>query len=64
MTDHSDQLRALLAEAKNKAGKALLHSAGLKIESKAPIINSKADAAHTVEAGANLTLKGALTKVN
>ena len=48
----------------SKAGKALLHSAGLKIESKAPIINSKADAAHTVEAGANLTLKGALTKVN
>jgi type VI secretion system secreted protein VgrG len=48
----------------SKAAKALRHSAGLKIESKAPIINSKADAAHTLEAGANLTLKGALTKVN
>ncbi len=48
----------------NKAGKALLQSAGLKIDSKAPVINSRADATHTVEAGASLTLKGALAKVN
>jgi type VI secretion system secreted protein VgrG len=47
-----------------KAGKALLQSGGVKIESKAPIINSKADATQTVEAGASLTLKGAMTKVN
>lgn len=48
----------------SKAGKALSQQAGLKIESKAPIINSKADATHTVEAGAMLTLKGAMAKVN
>jgi type VI secretion system secreted protein VgrG len=48
----------------SKAGKKLLHQAGLQIDSKAPIINSKADAAQTVEAGATLTLKGALAKVN
>jgi type VI secretion system secreted protein VgrG len=47
-----------------KAGKSLLHQAGLQIDSKAPIINSKADAAQTVEAGATLTLKGAMAKVN
>ena len=42
----------------------LTQKAGLKIESKAPVINSSADATHTVEAGAMLTLKGALAKVN
>lgn len=48
----------------SKAGKALSHQAGLKIDSKAPIIHCKADATHTVEAGAMLTLKGAMAKVN
>lgn len=47
-----------------KAGKSLLHQAGMQIDSKAPIINSKADATQTVEAGAMLTLKGAMAKVN
>ena len=48
----------------NKAGQSMLHQAGMKIDSKAAIINSKADAAQTVEAGATLTLKGAMAKVN
>jgi len=48
----------------SKAGKALSHQAGLKIDSKAPVINCKADATQTVEAGATLTLKGAMAKVN
>ncbi|HEX8406726.1 MAG TPA: type VI secretion system tip protein TssI/VgrG [Duganella sp.] len=48
----------------NKAGKSLLNQAGLQIDNKAPIINSKADATQTVEAGAMLTLKGAMAKVN
>jgi type VI secretion system secreted protein VgrG len=48
----------------NKAGQSLLHQAGLQIDSKASIINSKADATQTVEAGAMLTLKGATAKVN
>jgi type VI secretion system secreted protein VgrG len=47
-----------------KAGKSLLNQAGLQIDNKAPIINSKADATQTVEAGAMLTLKGAMAKVN
>lgn len=47
-----------------KAGKTLTQQAGMKIDSKAPIISSKADATHTVEAGAMLTLKGAMAKVN
>ncbi|WP_426343227.1 type VI secretion system Vgr family protein [Pseudoduganella sp. R-32] len=47
-----------------KAGKALQLQAGLQIDHKAPIINSKADATQTVEAGAVLTLKGAMAKVN
>jgi type VI secretion system secreted protein VgrG len=47
-----------------KAGKALTHKAGMKIDNQAPIINSKADATQTVEAGAMLTLKGATAKVN
>jgi type VI secretion system secreted protein VgrG len=48
----------------SKAGKSLLNQAGLQIDHKAPIINSKADATQTVEAGAMLTLKGAMAKVN
>lgn len=48
----------------SKAGKSLLNQAGLQIDNKAPIINSKADATQTVEAGAMLTLKGAMAKVN
>lgn len=48
----------------SKAGKSLAQRAGLKIESGAPVISSKADASHTVEAGAILTLKGAMAKVN
>jgi len=47
-----------------KAGKTLTQQAGMKIDSKAAIISSKADATHTVEAGAMLTLKGAMAKVN
>lgn len=47
-----------------KAGKTLSQQAGMKIDSKAAIISSKADATHSVEAGAMLTLKGALAKVN
>jgi type VI secretion system secreted protein VgrG len=37
---------------------------GLQVDTKAPMINAKADATQNVEAGAMLTLKGALTKVN
>jgi type VI secretion system secreted protein VgrG len=48
----------------SKAGMKLLHQAGLQIDGKAPVINSKADATQTVEAGAMLTLKGAMAKVN
>ena len=48
----------------NKAGMKLLNQGGVQLDSKAPIINSKADAMQTVEAGAMLTLKGALAKVN
>jgi type VI secretion system secreted protein VgrG len=48
----------------NKAGLKLLNQAALQMDNKAPIINSKADATQTVEAGALLTLKGALAKVN
>jgi type VI secretion system secreted protein VgrG len=47
-----------------KAGKNLNQQAGMKIDSKAAIISSKADATHNVEAGAILTLKGAMAKVN
>jgi type VI secretion system secreted protein VgrG len=52
------------ADLVGKAGKALTHKAGMKIDNQAPIINSKADATQTVEAGAMLTLKGATAKVN
>jgi len=48
----------------NKAGMKLVNQGSLQIDNKAPIINSKADATQTVEAGALLTLKGALAKVN
>lgn len=47
-----------------KAGKTLSQQAGMKIDSKAPIMSSKADATHSIEAGAMLTLKGAMAKVN
>jgi len=47
-----------------KAGTSLVHQAGVKIDAKAPVISSKADASHTVEAGAILTLKGSMAKVN
>lgn len=48
----------------NKAGVKLVNQGGAQMDNKAPIINSKADATQTVEAGAMLTLKGALAKVN
>lgn len=48
----------------NKAGVNLLNQGGVQLDNKAPMINSKADAMHTVEAGAILTLKGAMAKVN
>ena len=48
----------------NKAGVSLLQQAGQQIDSQAAIINSKADATQTVQAGAMLALKGAMTKVN
>lgn len=48
----------------NKAGMKLTNQGSMQIDNKAAIINSKADATHTVEAGALLTLKGALAKVN
>ena len=48
----------------NKAGMKMLNQAGVQMDNKAPMINSKADATQTVEAGAMLTLKGALAKVN
>lgn len=60
----TDMLCDAATDLVSKAGKALTQQGGLKIESKAPIINSKADATQTVEAGAMLTLKGAMAKVN
>ncbi|WP_296947989.1 type VI secretion system Vgr family protein [uncultured Massilia sp.] len=48
----------------NKAGLNLVNQGGVQLDNKAPMINSKADAMHTVEAGAILTLKGAMAKVN
>lgn len=48
----------------NKAGVNLTNEAGVQMDNKGTIINSKADATQTVEAGAMLTLKGALAKVN
>ncbi|PMQ07974.1 hypothetical protein JaAD80_27595 [Janthinobacterium sp. AD80] len=47
-----------------EAGTKLSTKAGVQIDHKAPVINSKADATQTVEAGAMLTLKGAMAKVN
>lgn len=48
----------------NKAGMKLTNQAAMQIDNKAAIINSKADATQTVEAGALLALKGAVAKVN
>ncbi|MYM98947.1 type VI secretion system Vgr family protein [Duganella vulcania] len=48
----------------NKAGTKMANQAAVQMDNKAPVINSKADATQTVEAGAMLTLKGAMTKVN
>ena len=63
----------------NKAGTALTNQAGtaltnkglnltneatMQLENKGAIINSKASTMHTVEAGALLTLKGAIAKIN
>jgi type VI secretion system secreted protein VgrG len=47
-----------------KAGAKMLHKAAVQIDVAAPVINSKSDATQTVEAGAVLTLKGAMVKVN
>jgi len=48
----------------HKAGANLTNQASVQIENKAAMIASKADAMHNVEAGAMLTLKGALTQIN
>jgi len=48
----------------NKAGVNLTNQASVQLESKGAMIVSKADAMHNVEAGAMLTLKGALTQIN
>ncbi|MBV6324937.1 type VI secretion system Vgr family protein [Duganella violaceipulchra] len=48
----------------NKAGTKMVNQAAVQMDNKAPVINSKADATQTVEAGAMLTLKGAMAKVN
>ncbi|OFA06345.1 type VI secretion system Vgr family protein [Duganella sp. HH101] len=48
----------------NKAGTKMTNQAAVQMDNKAPVINSKADATQTVEAGAMLTLKGAMAKVN
>jgi type VI secretion system secreted protein VgrG len=42
----------------------LQQQGGTEIALSAPMIGSKADASHNVEAGAVLTLKGAMVKVN
>ncbi len=47
-----------------KAGVKLQQQGGTEIALAAPMIGSKADATHNVEAGAVLTLKGAMVKVN
>jgi type VI secretion system secreted protein VgrG len=60
----TDLLCEAAANLMGKAGQSLAQRAGVKIEATAPVINSKADASHTVEAGALLTLKGAMAKVN
>jgi type VI secretion system secreted protein VgrG len=48
----------------NQAGTDLINKASLQLSNKAAIINSKADATHTVEAGAMMTVKGAIVQVN
>ncbi|MDQ2822324.1 MAG: type VI secretion system tip protein VgrG [Pseudomonadota bacterium] len=47
-----------------RSGQSLTLQGGLKIDARAPVISSRADATNTVEAGAMLTLKGATAKVN
>ena len=47
-----------------KAGAKMLQQAAVQVDIAAPVINSKSDATQTVEAGAVLTLKGAMVKVN
>jgi type VI secretion system secreted protein VgrG len=47
-----------------KAGAKLTNQAGAQIEHAAPMISSKADGVHAIEAGGILTLKGSLTKIN
>jgi len=47
-----------------KAGVNLQQKAGAQMDSQAPVINSKAEANQTVEAGALLALKGAMVKAN
>jgi large subunit ribosomal protein L24 len=41
----------------------MLQQAAVQVDIAAPVINSKSDATQTVEAGAVLTLKGAMVKV-
>ncbi len=60
-TDLTQQAGANLTA---KAGAKLLQQAAVQLDVAAPVINSKSDATQTVEAGAVLTLKGALVKVN
>jgi type VI secretion system secreted protein VgrG len=48
----------------NKAGVNLTNQASVQLENKGAMIASKADAMHNVEAGAMLTLKGAMTSIN
>jgi type VI secretion system secreted protein VgrG len=48
----------------NEAGTDLINKGTLQLSNKAAIINSKADATHTVEAGAMMTVKGAIVQVN
>ncbi|MEY4652417.1 MAG: hypothetical protein RI884_998 [Pseudomonadota bacterium] len=47
-----------------KAGANLQQQAAAQINLKAPAINSKADANQSIQAGAGLTLKGAMVKLN
>ena len=42
----------------------LTNQASIQLQNKGAMISSKADAMHSVEAGAMLTLKGALTQIN
>ncbi len=60
-TDLTQQAGANLT---TKAGAKMLQQAAVQVDIAAPVINSKSDATQTVEAGAVLTLKGAMVKVN